>query len=154
MRGFNNEQVSSGVWFVIGLIIVIASIHMDIGSLLAPAAGFMPLLAGLAMCLFSLVGLLHGTFEKKRGVGWKPVLRDLQWGKSLIVLAALVAYACLLNKIGFLLGTLIFLAVLFRAVRPQKWLVVILGSILITAFSVLIFAVWLKSPLPQGPWGF
>lgn len=154
MPKFNNEQVSSVVWFVIGLIIVILSIRLKIGLLLSPAAGFMPFLAGLAMCFFSLIGLLHGTFEKNHGVEWKPILKNLQWEKPLIVLAVLCAYTYLLDKIGFLLCTLILTGVLFRAVKPLKWSVVIWGSVLTTAIAFLIFDVWLKSQLPKGPWGF
>jgi putative tricarboxylic transport membrane protein len=154
MPKFNNEQASSVVWFVIGLIIVILSIRMDIGSFLSPAAGFMPLLAGSAMCVFSLIGFLHGTFARKHGVEWKPIVKNLQWERALIVIAALCAYAYLLDKIGFLICTLIFIGVLFRAVKPLKWSVVILGSVLTTAIAFLIFDVWLKSQLPKGPWGF
>jgi len=39
-------------------------------------------------------------------------------------------------------------------VKPQKWSVVILGSVLITTCAYLIFDVWIKSQLPKGPWGF
>ena len=155
MKRFNNEQLASGFWLLIGLIVVIASTRLELGSLAAPDMGFMPLLSGLAMCLFAAIGLIHGTLENRRGVRWKPVIGpNLRWEKSLAVLAALLAYVFLFTRLGFVLSTLLFLGFLFRAVKPQKWSVVILGSVLITTCAYLIFDVWIKSQLPKGPWGF
>lgn len=155
MKRFNNEQLASGFWLLIGVIVVIASIRLDLGSLAAPDTGFMPFLSGLGMCLFATIGLIHGTLENRRGVRWKPVIEPhLQWEKALYVLAALLAYVFLFTRLGFVLSTLLFLGFLFRAVKPQKWSVVILGSVLITACAYLIFGVWIKSQLPKGPWGF
>lgn len=155
MKRFNNEQIASGFWFIIGMMVTVFSLPYGLGSLAAPDTGFMPFLAGLAMCLFSFIGLVHGTLEKKKGKGWQPVIAaDIQWGKSLLVLAALLAYVFLLKSIGFVLCTLLFLGFLFRAVKPMKWPTVVVGSALITACAFLIFQVWLKSQLPKGPWGF
>jgi len=155
MNRFNNEQLASGVWLIIGAVVAVASVRLDLGSLAAPDTGFMPFLAGLAMCLFASIGLIHGTMGLRRGVGWKTVIgKDVQWRKTLLVLTSLLAYTLLLTRLGFLLSTLFFLGFLFRAVKPQKWPVVVLGSILITACAYLIFEVWIKSQLPKGPWGF
>ena len=131
------------------------SIPYKLGSLESPDTGFMPFLAGLAMCLFSLIGLVHGTLERKQGKGWTPIIAaDIHWEKALFVLAALLAYVFLLKSLGFVLCTVLFLGFLFRAVKPLKWATVVLGSALITAGAFLIFDVWLKSQLPKGPWGF
>jgi putative tricarboxylic transport membrane protein len=155
MKRFNNEQLASGVWLIIGVIVAISSIRVDLGSLASPDIGFMPFLSGLAMCLFAAIGLFHGTIERKRGVRWKPIIGDHdRWEKSLIVLVALLAYVFLINLLGFVLCTLLFLGFLFWAVKRQKWSVVVWGSILFTACAYLVFDVWLKSQLPKGPWGF
>jgi len=155
MKRFNNEQLASGFWFIIGGMIIFFSIPLKLGSLSSPDTGFMPFLAGLAICLFSLIGMVHGTSERGRGIEWKSILGDdIRWGKPLCVLAALFAYVFLLKSLGFFLCTVLFLGFLFRVVKPQKWSTVILGSVLITACTFLIFDVWLKSQLPRGPWGF
>lgn len=155
MKRFNNEQLASGFWLLIGVIVVVSSIRLDLGSLAAPDTGFMPFLSGLAMCLFAAIGLIHGTLQNRRGIRWKPIIGPhLRWEKSLAVLAALLAYVFLFTRLGFVLSTLFFLGFLLRAVKPQKWFVVILGSVLITTCAYLIFHVWIKSQLPKGPWGF
>jgi hypothetical protein len=154
MGKFNNDQVSAAIWFVIGAIIAIASLRYKLGTLASPGTGFMPFLAGLAIALFSFIGLVHGTLRRKQGVGWKMTMNGLMWGKSLIVLAALFAYTLLLTPLGFSLCTALFIGFLLRTVKPQGWFVAIAGSILTALGAYGIFEVWLKAQLPRGPWGF
>jgi multisubunit Na+/H+ antiporter MnhB subunit len=154
MERFNNDQVSAAVWLALSVIICLAALRYDLGTLASPGTGFMPFLAGLAMVLLSVIGLGYGTMRRIQGAGWKPPLRGLRWEKPLLVLAALFAYSLLLNPLGFSLGTALFIGFLLRAVKPQKWVVVICGSLL-TAFGAYgVFELWLKAQLPKGPWGF
>ena len=154
MSKFNNDQASAAFWFALGSIIAIASLRYRLGTLASPGTGFMPFLAGLAVALFSFIGLLHGTLRRKQGVGWKPTMSGLMWEKSLIVLAALFAYTLLLRPLGFSLCTALFIGFLLKTVKPQGWMVVIAGSLLTALGAYGIFEVWLKAQLPKGPWGF
>jgi hypothetical protein len=154
MGRFNNDQVSAAIWLAAGIIISLVALRYDLGALASPGTGFMPFLAGLAIVLFSFIGLVHGTLRRKQGVGWKPPMRGLRWEKSLIVLAALFAYTLLLTPLGFSLCTALFIGFLLRTVKPQKWTVVMAGSILTALGSYGIFELWLKAQLPKGPWGF
>ena len=43
------------------------------------------------------------------------------WKKSLIVMAALLAYVFLLKPLGFSLCTAFFIGFLLRTVQPQRW---------------------------------
>ena len=146
----NNDQVSSAIWFGIGLLIIIFSIPYGLGELRSPTTGFMPFLTGLAICTLAAIGFVGGTLERIGGKKWKSLLKNVKWGKPLIAVIALFAYALLLNTLGFLLGTALLVGFLLRAVEPQKWLVVILGAILTSVSAYLIFQVWLETQLPPG----
>jgi putative tricarboxylic transport membrane protein len=150
----NNDQMSATVWLALGLIITIASVPYGLGTLDSPGTGFLPFLSGLAITLFSFIGLVHATLKRRMGVGWKPVMRGLIWKKSLIVLLALLAYVWLLKPLGFSLCTALFIGFLLRAVQPQRWPVVMVGAIGAAVGAYGIFEVWLKAQLPRGPWGF
>lgn len=154
MSRFNSDQASAGVWFVLGTIIAISSVRYDLGTLDSPGTGFLPFLAGLAISFFSIIGVVHGTLKQKGGIVWKPMMRDLMWKKSLIVLLALLAYALLLKPLGFLLCTTLFIGFLLVAVEPQRWYVVISGAIGTAIGAYGIFEVWLRAQLPKGPLGF
>lgn len=154
MPNINNDQASTAVWFVVGLTITITSVPYGLGTLDSPGTGFLPFLSGMAITLFSSIGLVHATLKRRMGVGWKPMMRGLIWKKTLIVLLALFAYVLLLKPLGFSLCTALFIGFLLRAVQPQRWPVVMIGAIGAAAGAYGIFEAWLKAQLPRGPWGF
>jgi putative tricarboxylic transport membrane protein len=149
----NNDQLSSAVWFILGLAVCLGSLQYKLGTPAAPGTGFMPFLTGVAICFFSGIGLIHATLRKRRGEGWAPVLGGVVWKNALVILLSLAAYALLLKPLGFVISTAVFIAFLLRAIVPQRWSVVIACSILTAAASYLIFEVWLKAQLPKGPLG-
>ena len=154
MTPFNNDQVSGAIWFAGGIAIAVGSLRYGLGPLDSPGTGFLPFLAGSAISLLALIGLVHATVKRTRGAGWKPVMRGALWKKSLLVMTALLAYALLLKPLGFFLCTALFMGFLLRAVEPQRWLVVAAGAVLTALGAYGIFEVWLKAQLPRGPWGF
>ncbi len=150
----NNDQVSSGIWFFIGLTICVAALQYKLGSLSSPGSGFMPFLSGLAIGLFSIIGFIHASIRKHRGELWDSLLHGLRWEKALIIIVSLFAYGLVLKPIGFCLSTLLFIGFLLRVIVPQRWLWVAGGSLMITLASYIIFEVFLKAQLPKGPLGF
>ena len=149
----NNDQLSSTVWFILGLAVCLGSLQYKLGTPASPGTGFMPFLAGMAICFFSGTGLIHSTLRRRQGEGWAPVLQGFSWKNAMIILVSLLAYALLLFPLGFVITTTLFIAFLLRAIVPQRWSVVIACSILTAAASYLIFEVWLKAQLPKGPLG-
>ena len=154
MAPVNNDQLSAAIWFILGVVITLSSIPYGLGTLASPGTGFLPFLAGLAISFFSSLGWVLATFKQKPGIGWKPTMRGLMWKKSVFVVAALLAYVLLLKPLGFSLCTTLFVGFLLRAVQPQKWPIVITGSLGTALASYGIFEIWLQAQLPKGPWGF
>jgi len=153
IKAFNNDQLSSLIWFFLGLAVCLGSIQYNLGTPASPGTGFMPFLTGVAICIFSGLGFFHATVRKRQGEGWTPWLQGVRWRNGLIILISLGAYALLLIPLGFFLCTILFIAFLLRAIAPQRWPVVIAGALLTATASYLIFEVWLKAQLPKGPLG-
>jgi putative tricarboxylic transport membrane protein len=145
--------MSSSVWFLVGIAVCLGSLQYRLGTPASPGTGFMPFLTGAAICLFSGIGLIQATLRKMRGEGWTPLLRGVAWKNALVILISLLAYALLLKPLGFVITTAVFIAFLLRVISPQRWFVVIAGSILTAFASYLIFDVWLMAQLPKGPLG-
>jgi putative tricarboxylic transport membrane protein len=147
---FNNDQISSAAWFFIGLLILIFSIPYGLGEVHSPGTGFMPFYTGLAMCALSALIFMEATRAKKSGAKWENPLKGTLWVKPLIALVALIVYALLMDKLGFILATALLVGFLLRGIHPQKWSVVIGGAILTSLVTYLVFQVWLKTQLPAG----
>jgi putative tricarboxylic transport membrane protein len=149
-----NDLASAAIWFALGAAIAAASLRYGLGTPDSPGTGFMPFWAGVAIAFFALIGMIQGALKARGETGWRPVLQDYAWGKSLVVITALFAYALLLKPLGFFLCTALFIGFLLRVVRPQRWLVVFLGALATAGGAYAIFEVWLQAQLPKGPWGF
>jgi hypothetical protein len=154
MTSVNNDQVSAGIWLIVGAAITAASISIGLGTLSSPGTGFFPFLAGSAISFLSCLGLVYSTLQKKRGQGRKPTMANMRWKNSLIVVAAMLGYIFALKTLGFALSTALFVGFLLRAVQPQKWLVVIGWGIGTALACFVIFEVWLQAHLPKGLFGF
>ena len=149
----NNDQLSSAVWFFLGLAICLMSVQYRLGIPAKPSAGFMPFLAGIGICLCSVVGFIHSTLKLKRGEGWVKIFAGLAWQKAFLVFGSLVGYALLLKTLGFLLCTILFIGFQLKAFSEYRWPGVIGGAFLTAIVSYVIFEIWLKGQLPRGLWG-
>ncbi|MFH1125088.1 MAG: tripartite tricarboxylate transporter TctB family protein [Pseudomonadota bacterium] len=147
---FNNDQISSVVWFGFGLMVIFASLPYGLGGIHSPGTGFLPFLTGIAICALSAIGFLDAALEKRKGKTWENFLQGLRWHKPLITLTVLVAYVFILERLGFLLTTTLLVGFLLRVIEPQRWTVVIAGSLLTASAMYLIFQVLLKTQLPMG----
>jgi len=152
-----HQQVFSIFWMLVGVYFTISGYRLGIGSLHKPGPGLIFFLAALLLTILSIIDLV-GTFrgksvaeeDKKKDSLWSSV----RWQKVLIVLGGLLAYACFLNILGFLLSTSLLMFFLYKVVEPTGWLVAGVSSISTILFSYLIFEVWLKVSLPVGFLGF
>jgi putative tricarboxylic transport membrane protein len=149
----NRDRVSSGLFFLLGLLICLYSLTYDLGSPVAPGSGLMPFLCGAAMCFLAVTGFTYTTLRKQRGETGSPLFQGQAWQKSVLTLGALLALQFLMKPLGFILATFLFISFLLRAIVPQRWPVVIGVALLTAALSFLLFEIWLQAQLPRGPWG-
>jgi hypothetical protein len=151
---FNNDQASSAFWFCFGLIVIFSSLPYGLGEIRSPDTGFMPFLTGMAMCILAIIGFFEATMERRKGVTWQDCFTGVRWHKPLMSLSSLVVYALFLEKVGFLIASTLLVGFLLRVIHPQKWSVVVIGSLLASSVMYVVFHVWLKTQLPSGLLGF
>lgn len=149
------DRTSSLVWLAFAIYICIESSRLSFGSFHSPGPGFLPLLVGLLLGIFSIIVFLQATISGKpqeKIPSWYPQER---WIKLTWVLVALFAYAICLEILGFLISTFLLLVFLFRSgPEPKRWVVAIGGSALASLSSYAVFELWLRTQLPKGILGF
>ena len=148
--------------FTLALVLLALAMAMAVGALSfppMPGQAFGPKLfpnivaAGFALC--ALVLIMRAVKAKSLVIS---VVRPEWWnepgrrGNLLILLGSIVAYTLLIDRVSFLLATFALLALLMRRLGATVRATVF-ASFLGTAVTYIMFAYWLRVPLPNGTWG-
>ncbi|MGH7197971.1 MAG: tripartite tricarboxylate transporter TctB family protein [Candidatus Omnitrophota bacterium] len=146
------RDVWSGLfWLFAGLLICYGASRLGLGSVSDPGAGFIFFWSGFILALLS-VALVAGAL---RTVATPvPEMEGTNWAKVSLVLASLLLYAAVLEKLGFVLTTFALLSFLLGTSGGKSWPRVIGVASAAAAGSFALFELWLKIRLPKGIFGF
>lgn len=153
---FRDRDVTSSLfWILLGVLFCIGGLHYGIRRSGIPGPGFLPFVTGLILVALSLI-LLASRLLKRGGAAGsigEPMPGGLALGRILKVLGALCLYVLILEPLGFLLTTFLFMVLVLR-LEPRSWLFIVPGAIGATLFFFVLFKVLLRVPLPQGVLGY
>jgi len=65
----------------------------------------------------------------------------------------MVAYAFLVDKLGFPITTFCFILILFKVCESYRWVPAVLGALVASLGTYLIFGLWLQCQFPKGWFG-
>jgi putative tricarboxylic transport membrane protein len=148
------DKKSSLIWFLFSLLVIAGTLSSySIGSLSKPGPGFLPLLCALAMATLSLVVFFQSLWKERQGEKkFGEPLFTPRWPKIALALSALLAYFILLEPLGYLTITFLFILGALKVIEPGSWRSALAEAIAATLFSYILFEVWLKVLLPKGFW--
>jgi putative tricarboxylic transport membrane protein len=113
-----------------------------------PGSAFLPFWLGLLMVFLAVGFLIRSLKQKEPGEAWLPRgegLRDM-----LVVLGVTIAFVALLNVLGMVIGTAIYLAVLIWYLGRHPWWTTLGIAVAAAGFNWLVFVHWLRVPMPEG----
>jgi len=144
----SRDLTSALFWLAFAIFFSIESLtQLKLGTLHQPGPGFFPFWAGVVLGLLSLILLLNSLRNQER-----LSLSGLKSWKLLLVAGALLAYLLLLETLGFVTITFLFLFILLR-LEYKGWVFSAVSALLGALASYAIFQLWLKTQLPTGPFG-
>ncbi len=145
------DQWSGIVLLIIAVLICWGAGTLPYGNSHNPGPGFFPLWLGIILGVLS-IGLIVKTTTQKENVGYvKEFLSEkIRWVKVFFVIIALILYGILIDYLGFLIITFLFMAFLLRFVGLQSWKTVIGWALIGSIGCYLIFEVLIKLRLPKG----
>ena len=117
-----------------------------------PGPAFLPFWLGAVMSVLALLLLVGALRSRDPGEDWVPRgegLRRLAW-----VMGLTVALVASLDLVGMIVGTVVFMVVLVRALDRHPWPTTLAVALAVAAFNYLVFTRWLRVPLPVGVFGF
>jgi putative tricarboxylic transport membrane protein len=120
---------------------------LPFGTVVAPGPGFFPR-SLLALLAVAAAGLLIAALRTASTAGPALVFRAAKPG---LVLAVLLAYAAVLEPVGFVPATLAVVVILLRIVGGLGWPATVVSALLISlAISFLFDGLGVR--LPSTPW--
>jgi putative tricarboxylic transport membrane protein len=126
-------------WVGLSLFVMTFSRRLGIRGFHNPGPGLAPFVLGLLLLLISLYVLIDSLLRKGREDETPGEGRGrTDYGKIGLVLVALFAYAFLLERLGFLITTWIFLFLLFRSMG-NRWITTLVASTSTVLATYLVF---------------
>jgi len=123
-------------------------------------SGFWPILALSAATFLSIILLIFNfrkyQIEKKEGAGEVSISPETKFDlknrrkKFVLSVICLLGYILIMPWIGFVLSTLIYVFAFILALGERRKFVLALSPFLVTALTVIVFARFIKMPLPKG----
>lgn len=136
---------SALVFLVVGILIVLGTRSLRVGTFFRPGSGLFPLILGILLIVLSVISYFASNAEKLPKLSWALLPRSV-----ITVIGLLFIYRFSLPILGYSLSTLLLFIVLLKTLGKQKWLPTVAWSVTITAGSYLIFIQWLGVAFPRG----
>jgi putative tricarboxylic transport membrane protein len=147
------DLITGFVLLVLSGYVIWESWMMPSSATFGPGSGFLPFWLGVLMALLALI-LLFSAWRRPRDPkegspfpGGKPLLRVAA------VMVGLGVYISLMEVLGFLLNTFLFVSYLLGFVERERLPMTALVAFLTTAGLYLIFQVVLGITLPRNMFG-
>ncbi|MGE5507398.1 MAG: tripartite tricarboxylate transporter TctB family protein [Chitinophagales bacterium] len=140
-------KVGGFILLLLGLGTTYLGLQYGFGGLHAPGPGFFPVIVGAFLAILACIYLL----QEFRGGGTAV---SAQWVRPLAVIVLSFVYVALLEKLGFLIDTVLMLLVFVGVIERQRLRRTLGVALLGTAGMYVVFALWLRVPLPKGPLPF
>jgi len=142
------DRYASIIFFVLGLAIFIYSQTLtkaSYGSTIGPSA--MPALLSVILMILSVIGLItaiRNKSESKKGA-------DLDYKSFLTILGALILYVFLMEPLGYVISTFLFLFVGFQVMEKGTYLKSGIIAFIFAAGVYYLYVVIAKGSLPPMP---
>lgn len=139
---------------MVGLFLAVQSLRLSVWSAFGPDEGFFPLAVAVLIMILSLIILVKSVRPDR--VPRKTETAESQRGKGerifkVISYALLMSgYGLLMERLGFLIASVLLLFPIARIVESQSWRTALLLSLISIATSYILFAYLLGVPLPRG----
>jgi putative tricarboxylic transport membrane protein len=141
------RNIFAAIFFLFfSLYICFESLRIGFGSWHKPGPGFLAFWSGIVLGCLALVTM----FENGKANEGSESSAQVSWRGRVSCFLALLAYVVLLNPLGFLLTTFLFITFLVKVVEGRGWGAAMLMGSAMALGSYGLFELCLKSQLPMG----
>ena len=139
----------SGLMFLlVGAGFAMGATNYSMGSSARPGAGYFPLILSVILTILGAIVLFESlTIETEDG---EPI-GSIAWRPLIVIVLAITVFAILLPRAGMFITIPILIIIVSFAGDEFGWIGVLISSVVLTAFSWLIFIKGLGLTIPLWP---
>ncbi len=148
----NKERAGGFIFLFIGIYGFIFSIQLPLGKLHEPGPGVLPLSLSTLLCISGLLWLIlgKGGGREKARIDLRGIIRKSLTPLQIVMLT--VAFIFLLDLLGYLVASTLYLFLIFLWVSRYKLWAAIGLAVVIGGGSWYFFGKLLAVQLPKGLW--
>jgi putative tricarboxylic transport membrane protein len=148
------DLITSVVLLVFSGLVIWGSLQMPSSLTFGPGPAFLPFWLGVLLAVFATILFISTWSRQTTEKDSEPVFP----GKQALfvitsVLVGLAGYILLIEVLGYLVDTFLFIVFLMKAVEREKWPLTLLIAVCATAALFLTFQVLLQITLPSNMFG-
>lgn len=148
------EAISGIVLLSFSIAISYQASRYPFGTVSKVGPGFVPFYLGIVLAVLSIIILIKTIFKsKEEGSPAEDASVKRKFARVFLVFFSMVAYAFLIDKLGFPITTFLFTLALFKFIESYGWFSSTLGALGTSLGNYLIFDLWLQCQFPKGFWG-
>ncbi len=140
-----SDIIGSSFLFLLGVGALIGAIQLKVGTPVEPQPGFFPFVGGIMLLVFSTIIFVKawlGQSEQKVAFG--------DMSRPAMLLGVMVLLVVILERLGYVIGTLIASVLILRILGVKSWLTLIVTSLSLSIGTYILFDKLLGVELPVG----
>jgi putative tricarboxylic transport membrane protein len=139
------DVIGSLFLLLLGIGAVIGALRLHLGSPTSPQPGFFPFFGGISLVVFASIIFLKAWFGQKQE---QVALGEI--GRPALLLGVVILLVVVLDRLGYVIGTLIATGLILRILNVKSWRVLILTSFCLSIGTYVLFDKLLGIELPVG----
>ena len=145
------ERTAGCVLILLGVAVACYSLSaLQIGTTNKPGPGLFPFTCGVGIVILCAIWILS---NRNSDMHSEPLWRKSQWHAPVIALVIMTIYASLMEPIGYLFSTFIFVIAWQIFIEREKWIKASIMAGVGTVVMYLVFVYLLGVALPEGMFG-
>ena len=144
-----SDKISGIFFLLLSGYVCMKSLQMGLGGWHKPGSGFLPFWSGVGLGILAVILLIQSIRQDKASAAHEDK-EETKLKPITMVLISLIGYIILLEPLGFLFTTVIFVGFLLKAIEKKGWILTIWVSLIVALSSYVVFEVLLGAELPKG----
>jgi putative tricarboxylic transport membrane protein len=149
------EMIAGMVLLLLSGLVIWSASQMPPSATFGPGAGFLPFWLGIVLAILATILIATAWHRKPTREDGEPVFPGRHALFTIVlVLVGLGVYIELIEVLGYILDTFLFVVYLVKVVERQKWPLSLAVAVCTAGGLFLIFQVLLQITLPSNMFGF